>query len=406
MLSILADGLSIQHGPISCLSCFPNGSVPGCTRKVDGWRIDNDPGYWGAAHPEVLVLGFSKGANQRSARRFDEIAFRNARSNLAEILGALGLIKASANIEACFTAAEPRLGFASVIRCGLGKEVGPGRYATSGPVARAAIARGSPVRRFFDGCTERFLGRLPSTVRVVILLGLDQPYVEALFERVRELYPSVRRLSQLAYATATVTFAHVIHPSSLATSHRKKWLRDDQSSLAAKRRQACTALGMAPNEMVVRYCPTVVVKKSEVQKVRAPSHICSSARIEDLVDLLRLAMRKGILIASVIENQRTAGRDLKKLFRLRRADGEEFAIQRDGLDFCIWSSVLPADSTPLAEPMKEYPPTKTRHANLGAMPKLRGPKKDGTLGARAWMLRFSTPLDALNFIVQRRASMS
>ena len=53
------------------------------------WRIDNNPGYWGSSAPEILVLGFSKGTNQRSTLPFDRIAFNGARENLREILTAL-----------------------------------------------------------------------------------------------------------------------------------------------------------------------------------------------------------------------------------------------------------------------------------------------------------------------------
>jgi hypothetical protein len=237
------DPLPVQHGPISCLSCFDPGSTPGCTVKRAAWRIDNNPGYWGAAAPEVLVLGFSKGANQRSVADFDQIAFANARENLAEILRALGLLDAAVDIDRCFTANGTKLGFASVIRCGLGLEVEPSKYATSGKVVRAAIAADSEVRDLFDRCTDRFLRTLPPSVSTVVFLGLDGPYVEALYERIRELHSNVRRLSELAYATDAVTFVHVIHPSPLATSHRQTWLRDDDTSLADKRREVAAALG-------------------------------------------------------------------------------------------------------------------------------------------------------------------
>ncbi len=247
----------LQHGPISCLSCFSTGSAPGCTVKRATWRIDNNPGYWGGAAPEVLVLGFSKGANQRSVLEFDRIAFANARENLAEVLRALDLLDAADDIDLCFTANSAKLGFASVIRCGLGLEVEPDKYATSGDVVRAAIAPDSKVRDLFDTCTDRCLRVLPASVRTVVFLGLDGPYVQALYERIRELHPSVNRISELAYATNAVTFVHVVHPSPLATSHRQSWLRDDNSSLADKRRQVAAALGNTG------YAPTIGPKTSK-----------------------------------------------------------------------------------------------------------------------------------------------
>jgi hypothetical protein len=75
--------------------------------------------------------------------------------NLKEILCALGMLDAGSDIDVCFTASETKLGFASVIRCGLGLETEPGEYATSGKVVRAAIASDSPVRQLFNNCTER-----------------------------------------------------------------------------------------------------------------------------------------------------------------------------------------------------------------------------------------------------------
>jgi hypothetical protein len=233
----------LRHGLISCAACFQPGHEPGVAYEADGWRVDNNPGYWGAASPEVLVLGFSKGANQRGGMPFDRIAFNNARGNLKEILTALGFVDAGADVDACFTSAEMRIGFASVVRCGLGMQVEAGKYTTSGKVVRSAIAPGSPVRRFFDGCTERFLKHLPGSVRVVVFLGLNRPYVEALFERMKQLHKSITRVSELAYRTEAVTFVHVIHPSPLATSHRQEWLLDDTSSLAESRREVCRALG-------------------------------------------------------------------------------------------------------------------------------------------------------------------
>lgn len=242
MPPLLARSVPLKHGPIACTACFPAGFTPGGTYERDGWRVDNNPGYSGATSPEILVLGFSKGANQRGAIPFDRIAFNKARGNLKEVLVALGLLDSQSEIDRCFTSAETRIGFASVVRCGLGKRDDKGKYVTSGPVVRSAIAHDSPARQFFDACTERFLGSLPESVRTVVFLGLDRTYVEAVFERMKQLHPSINRVSELAYRTDFVTFIHVIHPSPLATSHRQAWLRNEESSLANKRREVCVAL--------------------------------------------------------------------------------------------------------------------------------------------------------------------
>ena len=142
---------------------------------------------------------------------------------------------------------ETKVGFASVVRCGLGKhdEVDPNKYRTSGDVILSAVAADSPVRHVFDRCTEHFLKELPGDVRAVVFLGLDEDYVEALFERMRQLHPSLRRISPLAYETDRVTFVHVMHPSPQATNHRRAWLSDERSGLSDKRHEVLRALGLA-----------------------------------------------------------------------------------------------------------------------------------------------------------------
>ena len=342
MSFFVTSSIHLQHGPISCLSCFSAGSAPGCTDMRADWRVDNNPGYWGAAAPEVFVLGFSKGANQRSVLEFDRIAFANARENLAEVLRAVDLLDAADDIDLCFTAKGAKLGFASVIRCGLGLEVEPGKYATSGHVIRAAIAAGSKVRDLFDTCTDRFLRVLPPSVRTVVFLGLDGPYVQALYDRIRELHPSVKRIGELAYATDAVTFVHVIHPSPLATSHRQSWLRDDNNSLADKRRQVAAALGKTG------YAPTTDAKTSKKAAKEAASAIPArvvaapdvSQKHDDPIGMVGDATKSDALKSTKVHNARAAGDTTPSLdrgvwldFERISPDGEKYIphLYKDGL---------------------------------------------------------------------------
>jgi hypothetical protein len=238
---------------------------------------------------------------------------------------------------------------------------------------------------------------LPPSARIVAFLGLDAPYLDALFERIQQLHPDVRPINDLAYATDRVTFVHLIHPSPLAIKHRQAWLRDDEGSLADKRREVLSALGKTEGDSV-----SIPIKKKSRSAYSTPRAIARpfepSAKHEDLIAMVRDAMKGGKLDAREVGNARTKSDEINKLLRLRRADGEEFAIQRTGNDFRVWSSVPPTTRTPLAEPKHDYPPTKTRHSNLGVMPKLRGPNDRGRVGAMAWQLRFHTPAAVLDFI--------
>ena len=81
-----------QHGPQSCRHCF-SGSL--AELRLGDWRLVNNPGYYGGSSPEILVLGFSKGANQARAAEqgdFEAIAFANARHRLQQVLQVLGVM--------------------------------------------------------------------------------------------------------------------------------------------------------------------------------------------------------------------------------------------------------------------------------------------------------------------------
>lgn len=118
---------------------------------------------------------------------------------------------------------------------------------------------------------------------------------------------------------------------------------------------------------------------------------------EELAELVRVATAKERIRADVIQHTRTGEEHTSKLFRLRRADGNEFAIQMKSQSFSVWSSVQPNGKIRLAKPAKAYSPDKTRDSGLDIMPRLCKPNR-GRPGAAAWLLSFVSSGDALDFI--------
>lgn len=124
--------------------------------------------------------------------------------------------------------------------------------------------------------------------------------------------------------------------------------------------------------------------------IATPSHALAK-RLSGEIDA-------GTFNAKVIPNLRDMSADVKKLLRLCRADGEEFAIVYSKKEFRVWSSVQTDERPGLT--VKIYTFDKPRHANLECMKKPRGPNKiNGTVGVGAWKLIFSTLEDARTFIV-------
>ncbi len=163
------DGYS--HGSISCRECFTNAES---VLTFGQWKLHNNPGYYGSSSPEVLVLGFSKGANQNKAARngdFDKIAFANARHRLQIILETLEIMPKNRGVDALMTAAEDKFGVASLVRCSLGK-MQNGVCKTSGDVIPSSFTNKDTLR-IIEHCSKKYLGELPESTNLVILLLIN-----------------------------------------------------------------------------------------------------------------------------------------------------------------------------------------------------------------------------------------
>lgn len=228
------------HGWKSCRKCH----LPGCsvTREAE-WHLRANPGYWGASNPEVLVLGFSKGANQiREAEKggFDSVAFAGARARLETVLQTLGVTTAAESLDAALTADGQRLGVASLIRCGLSLEQ-DGNLVTSGPIMVKAIAS-EWTRLVMERCIRQHLSAMPSSVRVVVLLGNGDRYVEGVTDLMRHIFSDFVRVNPMAFHANGVRWVFAAHPAG-GNGHFKTWVSGTpQDGQGRKRALAVAAL--------------------------------------------------------------------------------------------------------------------------------------------------------------------
>lgn len=206
-----------DHGRIQCRECWPEGHTRSTFKTADErFQLVNDPGAWGSSNPEVLVLGISKGFTQADAfatDEFDAVAFKDFRGRLKEVLVAVGVMAADANIHATMRASEQRFGWGSVVRCSLSGRNKKGGYGAGTPEVLPAFKH-PEARRFLRGCTRRFLKHLPERTRTVVLLGNDDRYIQIFGAELQGLYGSgCRRLNAVAHVTDKVLWVHVAHPS-------------------------------------------------------------------------------------------------------------------------------------------------------------------------------------------------
>lgn len=229
-----------SHGPISCARCIaPDQRVV----EVGRWRVVNDPGAWGSADPQVLVLGFSKGFTQANAYAqgdFDAVPFKGMRPRLTAALRAVGLLAAGETVDERMRHEEQNFAFGSLVRCSLSRRVEEfampnATYSCTGSVMPLAFRE--EVSRIVRVCAETYLGVLPRRLRLILMLGTTDNYIDACRNLVRSLHPTTfSTINSVSYASKGVTFCHISHPSPL-NGHHSNWLASSRAMKPGRKRE-------------------------------------------------------------------------------------------------------------------------------------------------------------------------
>ena len=209
------------HGPLQCRLCFCGTKE---TLVLGDWRLRNNPGYYGSSDPEILILGFSKGANQNKVAEegdFDKIAFAGARHRLKTVLETLKLMPADRAIDALMTARERKFGVASLVRCSFGKMKG-GVCKTSGDVIPSAFS-GTATLTIIRRCASTYLGKLPKRVKLVVLLGTSNSYIAKTQSMFSEFYADYSPVNPVAFRAGGALWVYAAHPSP-GNGHFDSWV--------------------------------------------------------------------------------------------------------------------------------------------------------------------------------------
>lgn len=231
-----------SHGPLACRKCYGSNdaSLP---LELGPWRAVNDPGAWGSSNPRVLVLGFSKGFTQAGAYtsgNFDAVPFAEMRPRLTEVLHRLDLLRDGESVDSRMTSTEREMAFGSLVRCSLSRyDTKLRKHVCTGsimPKAFTEMASGM-VRR----CAETYLTNFPSSLRLVVMLGITGTYISRCKTLINSLYPGrYAEIDHVSYRTGGVIWTHASHPSRL-NGHHSAWLHDEPSTKTGKKRVAALA---------------------------------------------------------------------------------------------------------------------------------------------------------------------
>jgi hypothetical protein len=217
----------LQHGRLACRRCF---SSDDNTQTIGKWQMVNDPAAWGSANPTILILGFSKGFTQANAfrsGRFEDIPFKDMRTRLTEEMRMLGVIDETEIIDQRMVATETEIGFGSLVRCSLSRVNKKGALACTGEVMPKAFTE--EISANLKTCAKIFLGDLPSSVRLVLMLGITDSYIDGCREIVRSFAPRFSEINDVSYRTGDVVWVHISHPSGLNGNH-PAWMAGDAST--------------------------------------------------------------------------------------------------------------------------------------------------------------------------------
>ncbi len=212
------------HGRVACVLCH-KGQVQSFDRTVTiegDWRITANPLAWGNAFPEVVVLGFSKGPTQAgslASTPHDAIAFKGGRLALGKILSYVGLlppetdISLKQSVDRIIADRNGRFHFGSLIRCTVEQQI-RGTWTGTGGGMLDKFVRTSFGAEVAGRCAATFLGNLPQSTRIVVMLGMGARgnYVN----EARKLFAAARpgkweAINEVSYSDGEITVVHVEH---------------------------------------------------------------------------------------------------------------------------------------------------------------------------------------------------
>ena len=269
-----------EHGRIFCSKCFPGPTVWNDTElRSHGWHVVNNPMSWGSANPRFLLLGVSKGTTQCAAvaaKPHNQVPFDGFRPALTRALQILGLLRPEAVIDDKISGAEGEWGFGSMVRCALGLPEANNSIERSGAVVQRLAAM--PVESsWISRCSSVFLGALPASLRVVVLLSNDNKYVDACFAAIRRLRPGTRRINAVAYGDGQVTWVHIIHVGGPGKNHLKAWC-EGKGTQGEKRRHAQAAVRSVLGEAADQDAFTAPVPTMQPSSARAHPSFRAASR--------------------------------------------------------------------------------------------------------------------------------
>lgn len=233
-----------EHKWIGCRLCYGQAESPIYLGNGNPkpWKVEGPNGAWGSRDPKVVVLGFSRGATQKTSLPYDEIPFRGMRPNLTKILQALRLLRSTDHVSNRINSTERDFHFGSFVRCSVAMwDARKLDYAKSGNGILQSFVKHPAAGAIAKNCTDRFLKLLPSRTRLIVLLGNEGEYMKGCFSLLKGAHRDIERINPVAYGNKLLTWVHTVHAKALG-SLVPQWTEGRNTTMGRKLRPAQEAV--------------------------------------------------------------------------------------------------------------------------------------------------------------------
>ena len=118
------------------------------------------------------------------------------------------------------------------------------------------VFRDPEPRRLLVNCSNRFLRRFPSQLKLVVMLGVGDEYMKRCQRLIAAIHGGdFREVNPVAYSTGRVTWVHVTHPSG-QNGHFEEWVagagsdsKTTKRDLAKKAVEGIPGLGVTDSDI-------------------------------------------------------------------------------------------------------------------------------------------------------------
>jgi hypothetical protein len=233
-----------KHGWIGCSRCLPESAQQLFlgSGNPSPWRVEKPNGSWGTSNPLIVVLGFSRGSNQKSTLPYDEIAFAGMRSQLTKILQKLQLLDEWDFIGNRINAAETVFHFGSLFRCSVSMwDKNKNDYSKSGGGILEKFVKAKENDLIARNCINEYFGSIPKRTKLVVMLGNSDKYIERCHSLFCREHPEIKKINKVAYGDGNTTWVHTIHAKAQG-DYLPQWLEGRGTSIGRKLKPAIEAV--------------------------------------------------------------------------------------------------------------------------------------------------------------------